>query len=624
MTTVTDLSSKARKLWIGCLLTSLVLHFVVCAYLYFFPPRVTSPLYSLFGLSTPDAKSFPEPDNLDLIDKNDWIAEAFETILIMPKETAVPHDLQQVPEALALAPEPEVVSDSSLPTNLVADFSSLIDDNTLTKEAIIKQIDEVMPSPLFQALEEKAKIASTLQIDDTLPSIELPFSLPESLNEYEEALTLSAAPELPSPEANPSSAVAPQQEPPALTASLAPSPVPSPVTTTTPPVVQEHKTTLFIPSAKPTPSLPPRSIDIPVAVDTTDTYTLPHLPQKALWNDDFSVDLTFAQDPSGAGYFFSLILTPQQDLAAHQLKQNFHFLLDHTASSHKHRFSVFKKAVLKALNSLSADDCFNITILDKEPQTFNKRSLPATLHNKRLAEEFIEKQSAPFLIATGNVYKLLPSVLSTIGDDDEAHTAILLTDGLASSDPQKQRKLCQQWILANRGKVNLYAAAVGDDNNLLLLDLLSSQSGGKLLYSDTHAAFPRKVAKLVLDLKAPLAKEISITAKAKDPQTHIELYPASSTLPLLYANEPYVIYGKIDRPTSFELLLQGRHKEDWIGIKKTISFKEAHPMPTQSMKKLRRTQASVFYNRFLTEGKLSSFNQAKTLFNQYQRELTQQ
>ncbi|MEN9343971.1 MAG: hypothetical protein RLZZ453_758 [Chlamydiota bacterium] len=603
------MADRKSKFWVQCFLVSLGLHLVLCAYFYCYPPQIAGHLYSLFGLSVPQSKIFPEPQNLAEIEKNEWLADAFETIVISPH--ARPHDLKEIEMAREALPSQESIKEGALP-DISPQFSMLIDQNTLAKEAILEQMHEVTPSPLFQALEEKARVASALQVDDTVATLSLPFSLPEDLNSYEEALKIA----VPTPSALPeelSSAVAmPVESSPAFQSVSSGH---SAVVSSDMPAIAEKKSTLFVPAKTPS-SVLPRGIALTASKDD---YELPTLTPKALWSDDFSCDLLFTEDPKGEGILFTAILTPVQDLSAHHIKQNFHFLIDHTASSHRHRFNVFKKATLKAIGALVAEDYFNIRILDKTGIAFSKRALPATLHNKRLAEEFLEKQTPASFFASGNVYESLADVITAIPSNEEAQTAILFSDGLLNAKAQKQQKLCKKLLQANRGRLNLYTAAVGENNQLVLLDLLASQSGGKLVYSDTHAAFPRKVAKLVLDLKSPLAKEISITAKAKN--AHIELYPISSVLPMLYANEPYVVYGKMDHPSSFELIIQGRHQEDWIGIKKFCSLKDAHAMSASSVKKLKKMQASLFYERFLDSGKLSALNQAKELLTQSQKEI---
>ena len=129
------------------------------------------------------------------------------------------------------------------------------------------------------------------------------------------------------------------------------------------------------------------------------------------------------------------------------------------------------------------------------------------MKNIQAAEEFLDKQEAGGLFAAGEIYNSLGKILDSVPENDEIHTAILLTDGKTSLSAERKQSVLKKWVEMNNGRLSLYTAAIGRDNDLLSLDLLSSVSGGKLLYSDTHASFPRKLAKLVLDLKDPVAKD---------------------------------------------------------------------------------------------------------------------
>ena len=61
------------------------------------------------------------------------------------------------------------------------------------------------------------------------------------------------------------------------------------------------------------------------------------------------------------------------------------------------------------------------------------------------------------------------------------HSAILVSDGISHTSSKKQSQVLKDWIGKNSGKLSVYTAAVGQKNDLLMLDLLSSVSGGKLL-----------------------------------------------------------------------------------------------------------------------------------------------
>jgi hypothetical protein len=593
------------------------MHALVIAYLYRHPMLLSSPLASLFGISLADAKPLPHESDIDALDQDLLLEEVFHTVLILPSHRHPPHDLNELPQGVALAPQEEIQEQVILPLlEEPSPFSALVDREQLFQEALLAELQEPTPSPLFQALEEKASQAVSLHFDDPLPSFELPFKEPLVTLPYEDQISLNNPPESASQESSNTPLSLVGETPLAAgTRSLRPA-----VKELAPLTLHEKKPTLLIPKT-PSPSADTRLVQAPQTELPLHQYKLPELSPTALWNEDFSTDVRVMPNPEGKGYLFAVTLTPNKDLSHHSLQQNFYFLLDRSSSSQRRRFPVFKRAALKALSSLQPQDTFNIFILDKTLTPFRPNNQIASLKNRRAAEEFLETQETSFLPSNGNVFATLQELLPSIPHDGQMHTAILLTDGNSDLHARKKKELLNRWIEKSQGKVTLYTAAVGKDNDLLALDLISTESGGKLLYSDTHASFPRKLAKLILDLKDPLATELDVSVRPYCPQSLIELYPLAYSLPPLYAHEPYVILGEISHLTSFDLIIEGRHNGEWIGIKKTISLEKAPPAESQLVKQWKKMRAGTCYAKFLEEGKVAYLKAAKEMLNESQREI---
>ena len=332
------------------------------------------------------------------------------------------------------------------------------------------------------------------------------------------------------------------------------------------------------------------------------------------WNDAFEVDIkTLAREEGG--YLFSLTFVPKMDLTQHCLKQNYYFLIDRSNSIEKHRYQSFKRAVTRAIASLREGDSFNVIIFDSKVARLSEKLLPFNKKNQRLAEEFLERQPHGHYGPAIDFYSCLGKIIPSQVDDEEAHTAILISDGESSLKQDKQRSLINAWLQANRGKVTLYTAAVGQDNNLSSLDLLGTVSRGSLLYSDTHTGFPRRLAKLVLTLRSPVAKEMSLSILPTDPSVRLQLYPSSSRLPYLFSDHPYVLYGTADKLSDFTLILEGKNKGQILSIKKDISFAKAKPGNRLLSKEWSTQQAHLFYEQYLQEGKPALLEEAQKLLS---------
>jgi hypothetical protein len=355
----------------------------------------------------------------------------------------------------------------------------------------------------------------------------------------------------------------------------------------------------------------PATVPTHTALPALASYGIPEY-KSVEWNDVFEVDIkTLAREEGG--FLFSLTFIPKIDLTQHCLKQNYYFLIDRSNSIEKHRYQSFKRAVTRAIASLREGDNFNIIIFDSKIARLSERLLPFSKKNQRLAEEFLERQPYGHYGAPIDFYSCLGKIIPFQTDEDEAHTAILISDGESALKLDKQRSLINAWLQANRSKIALYTAAVGQDNNLSSLDLLGTVSRGSLLYSDTHTGFPRKLAKLVLTLRSPVAKEMSLSILPTDPSARLQLYPSSSRLPYLFSDHPYVLYGTADKLSDFTLLLEGKNKGQILSIKKEISFTKAKQGNRLLSKEWSIQQAHLFYEQYLQEGKPALLEEAQKL-----------
>jgi hypothetical protein len=368
--------------------------------------------------------------------------------------------------------------------------------------------------------------------------------------------------------------------------------------------------------AKPDAAAPPifqqqPAIAAQYAFPSLSGYGIPELTTLD-WNEIFEVDIkTLAREEGG--YLFSLTFIPKVDLSQHKLKQNYYFLIDRSNSIEKNRYQCFKRGVLRAIASLKENDLFNVAIFDSKVSKLSETSIVYNKKNQRLAEEFLEKQPHGNYGPPTDLYSSLLKIIPSDVNENEAHTAILISTGVSKIKPEKQRTLINAWLEANRGKVVLYTAAVGSDNNLGPLDLLGTSGRGALMHSDTNTAFPRKLAKLILTLRSPIAKEMTLSVSDADPASRLQLFPSPSRLPYLFSDHPFVLFGTAEKLTDFTLMLEGKNKDQLMTIKKTVAFSKAKPGTRLLSKQWASEQAHLFYEQYLQEGKPALLEEAQKL-----------
>ena len=245
------------------------------------------------------------------------------------------------------------------------------------------------------------------------------------------------------------------------------------------------------------------------------------------------------------------------------------------------------------------------------------KTLPVTPKTIQMAEDFLEGQNSKTHFAATEVYSSLEKMLPERYDADELHSVILITDGNTLLSSSKQKKAIAEWSGKYEGSVNFYAAAAGRGNNLVLLDLLSYTTAGTMLYSDTNAGFPRKLVRLIKELHNPIIKNITIEAQPADSHARVTLYPKIAQLPPMFADKPYTIVGTIDELCDITLYIQGRNHDQWLNIRKDISFKEGIRNSRHLEKLWATTQSRICYDHFLKNGQSTHLKEAVQIVAPY-------
>lgn len=602
-----------------CLIASFAFHLLALLYLYWNPLILSSPLKILMGKPVSD----PTPLAIEEVEetkKEDVLAEVMQEILVYTQMS----DLPEAPESLPLTAEvaPVLEEENSLAA------SSSLDDQTLEPEEEFSEslnaalaMEETEWEDEAVAMQEEVVLPeASAALDKNVSDVELPTPFVAGPEVEQEDLGLALAKKelaLPNLESDESSLQQRLEKTPIATATTLPQ-----LKSDNKALSLDVKKEELFDSNKPTEALEAPSLAAPAmkgdvlqkgSLADLSHYAVSDAPAAQEWNDDFDVDVQMIPKANGKGSIFSLKIAPIGDMTSQSLKQNFYFVIDRTGSIEKHRFNTYKRAVLRAISSLQTGDTFNILLCDKGIAKLSEHNLPFTMQSVLAAEDFLEKQNHKGLFASGDICLNLDKILPAKLHDDEVNTAIFVTDGHTKLSVSRQQGVLKKWLEKNQGKMALYAASCGQSHNLVLLDMLTSLSGGRVILSDTHAAFPRRLAKLVLDLHAPLAKDLMVSVSPTSFENTITLHPRSGHLPNFYLQEPYEIVGSIEKLEPFTLTIQGRHKGQWIVIQKTISFDRAKKGTKSLEKKWIAYQANPYYEKFLSDGKAAYLEQAYEL-----------
>lgn len=578
MTSIETSTSPQKRILLKCLLATLGIHIIAFLYFYKFPPGLPYAWHQMFVDSLPILRMVPKENENNLLEEvfepfpelSFFFPQPYDMVITNAESELLPQEEHSVPFApppfLSLnAPEAH-----ELPLSHFAAFSFEVPS---TEELSLALPDNLsLPIPLIDY-----NLSEGLAI--TPPHFEIEKEATEedkTPTAYPQKVILQKKREL---------VALPQVKVETL-----------PIITEKKEALGDTKTPTLPLLQEPAPAKPLRRSSTK-SIASTEYYSLPEPKTTELLAENIEAEIRLGKSQGKKGHLFTITLKPSNNAEMDTMSQNYTFLIDRSNSIQKHHFAAFKKATLRALSMLQPEDTFNIVVFDKKAVHFSKKQVFFSKDALESAESFLNKQQAGGLFAAADLYEFLPRILPTNLQEDEVNTVILLTDGTSDAKPQKQHAAIKRLIESSKKKLTLYTAAVGNENNLKLLELISGCTGGSLLYSDTFAAFPRRLAGLVYRLRSPLIKEVTVSALGSNGQQKLFTLPSS----VFYSGQPFEIVGTTENLEDFTLLIEGIHEGEGVRLKKKISFVNAKKDSAYVNKKWGMNTARLKYENQLAK-----------------------
>ncbi len=338
--------------------------------------------------------------------------------------------------------------------------------------------------------------------------------------------------------------------------------------------------------------------------------------QMVSFQNHFTADVAYVENPNGSGYHFALTLQPNEKWDYAPPEQNFIFILDRSGSIKKHRYHTFKAALIKAIPYMNKGDSFNIILADSEIVSMSKTPLVWTPKVIKEVRTYLSQREYRGYFADKSGFRMLTE-MTKFFDPNKENVVLFLTDGQSFKNIKKQRALFKKLSQKSRRGFSLFTAAASQGNNTTMLGLVSALNNGEFMYSSTHAAFPRKFAILIKHIKNLFAKDMHLQALPKN-KASIQLYPSKAAYPPLYADHSYTVYGSTDKLEDFDLIVQGRLQRQWIHIKQHISFEDAKRAGHELQRRCALQRAYAHYFDYLENNDPHVLKQAEALLHHYQ------
>lgn len=329
----------------------------------------------------------------------------------------------------------------------------------------------------------------------------------------------------------------------------------------------------------------------------------------------FVTDVAYTKSTTSDEYIFAVTLIPNPNVQFNKLRQNYYFLIDRNNSIQAKRLHATSNAVMRAISCIPKEDHFNIITYDSKIEKFSSLPQPAKSSNIKRAKHFLMNTKIASFFTESKLFKTLRTLSMDDKNEEDLNTVILLTDGETLLNRHKDMFTVAHWLGLNQKKYSLFCLSLKNDKNIPLLNLLTEMSQGKLHLAQNKKAIKRKLVKLVQSIESPIATQVTSSAVAIAPDSVIKLYPSNERLSNLYQSTPFVLIGTTKKLEDFILFIQGKHKNEWLNLKKTISFKNAKNVGENLEQQWALQESFDLFESFMADGNPLKLQKATNLLN---------
>ncbi|OGN62673.1 MAG: hypothetical protein A3F09_02095 [Chlamydiae bacterium RIFCSPHIGHO2_12_FULL_49_11] len=321
---------------------------------------------------------------------------------------------------------------------------------------------------------------------------------------------------------------------------------------------------------------------------------------------DFVCDLKTSKDPLGEDVYFLLNIKPKPKLEYLPLPGKIVYMLDSSIAIEEKKFDTYKKAILRSIAHLSPNMAFNIITFDNGHAAFSKEFEAATPDNLEKARLFLAKCNRSSRSSSKTLFELIAYFQNRSKEKKEITNLLLFSDGKNCGNVVMERDKLVTFAKGIHPRFTVHAFALAENNNRLMLELLSRLSHGFMIEGN-HRRLVRKVLALTTRLKHPILEQVLVSSIDK---TDLVMHNAFLSNPLY--NAGFSVYGKAKNSRELSLFIQGYAGQNWVAMPKrfNIQTKETN---AGLERKVRYLIALEEITNYLLRGDESALSRGKTL-----------
>lgn len=284
-------------------------------------------------------------------------------------------------------------------------------------------------------------------------------------------------------------------------------------------------------------------------------------------DDEVGIDLVPYREKGRKG-FYLLLASPRVEVDKSKVQpKNVVFVFDRTGSMAGDKIEQTKEAIKFCINSLHADDQFNLITFNESAEPLFAELEKPTAERRRKALNAIDE-----LDATGatDINKAITAALKQFASyGNQRNYIIFLTDGLPTSGQTDPAVILKNAKADNKNNVRIFAFGVGYDVNTHLLDQISQTGKGDTDYVRPRENIEARVSTFFAKVSEPLLSDVKLTITGGGTSDE---YP-SKDLPDIFRGSQLIVLGRYSASGKVKVELSGLAN----GKRKTFTLNSTLP-----------------------------------------------
>lgn len=243
----------------------------------------------------------------------------------------------------------------------------------------------------------------------------------------------------------------------------------------------------------------------------------------------------FSQQHKGEYYHLLMVMPPTDiSMARTRLSREVIYIIDTSGSMAGTSIRQARKALLLAIDQLSAKETFNIIEFNSSAHKLFGHAVNASHRNKVAARRFIKSLQADGGTEMASALNLAFDQQTSHSETGKIRQVIFLTDGSVGNEDSLFKL-----IKSRLGESRLFTVGIGSAPNSYFMTKAAKHGRGTFTYIGNVNEVQQKMAELFSKLESPVLKNLKINYNTAE---KVEAWPEKQ--PDLYLGEPVIIAVK--------------------------------------------------------------------------------